>query len=396
MRVLPVVPSVLLALVAAAPTPAAPPAVPGTGTALGVVELRTQRAIRDDPKVAATVRVRGADGPGYEGRGAVELRGQSSQSFAKKSYALELRDAGGEDRAAPLLGMPADADWVLQAAHADKSLMRNVVGYEAARRTGRWAAQTRWVELRLNGRYQGVYVLMERPELDDERLDAPRGAALLELTFPFQARDKGRFLTTPVRRRPIVLDDGPRRASIRPAVRGLERALYRGGWRSRLDEAAAVDYVLVQELMRNVDAFHASTFFVQAPGRKVVLGPVWDLDLSTGNSTYRSSRATSGWWTRERDWAERLWADRGFRSRLAARWRALQREGYGRAVLAGVDRHQALLAAGAAGRNFRRWPVLSRRVFQEPVLRGSFGAEARFLRAWLARRMAWMDRATRP
>ena len=48
---------------------------------------------------------------------------------------------------------------------------------------------------------------------------------------------------------------------------------------------------------------------------------------------------------------------------------------------------------GPAGRNFRRWPILNRRVLQNPAARGSYTAETRNLRRWLVRRMTWMDRA---
>ena len=114
-----------------------------------------------------------------------------------------------------------------------------------------------------------------------------------------------------------------------------------------------------------------------------------------GNSTFGTSRFVRGWWTRDRDWAERLWRDPAFRGDLGRRWRKLRAEGLPAAVLASVDATAALLRP-AAGRNFRRWPVLNRRVYQNPAARGSFRAEVRFLRSWLSRRMAWIDRATTP
>jgi hypothetical protein len=356
--------------------------------ALPTVSLDVPRPIRDDPKVDGRMRVTG----GFRDRIGIELRGQSSQTFPKKSYAVELR---GED--AGLLGMPADDDWVLYAAYNDKTLMRNVVAYETARFTGRWAAQTRFVHLRLNGRYQGVYVLMERVELSDERVD---GDTLLEFTFPYQARRKGPHFLTPVRRRPIVWEEPDREdlsAQRARRVRGLvartERALYRSSptWRRTLDEASAVDFLLVQELFRNVDAFHASTFLVEEDGR-LSLGPVWDFDLSSGNSTSGRSRLVRGWATTSRDWSEKLWDDRAFRGDLRRRWRELQDRGLRAAVLGAIDAAQRDLR-GSTGRNFRRWPILDRRVWQNPAARGSHGAEVRYLRSWLSRRMAWMDRA---
>jgi hypothetical protein len=354
--------------------------------------------------VAARVVVAGS----YDGRAGVELRGQSSQSFAKKSYGLELRRSDGGDRRAGLLGMPADGDWVLHGPWIDKTLMRNALAYDAARLMGRWAPQTRLVELRVNGRYQGVYTLAERPELSRNRIDAAKqgvgGAYLVEWTFPYQARRKGAHFTLPRSGRPIVYED-PELADLSPAegrylrgyLRATERAIYagRGSWRRYLDEAATIDYVLVQELFRNVDAFHGSTFLVKESGRRLRFGPVWDFDLSTGNARQGTSQSTRGWWTPSKDWAGRLWRDCGYRRALTARWLELQAGGLGQEVLARLDGYAAALGAGAAGRNFRRWPTLDQRLWQSPRARGSHRAEVAFLRTWLSRRMAWMDGAAR-
>jgi CotH kinase protein len=371
---------------------------------LPVVRIDAARPISDEPKVAARLRM-----PGYAGRIGLELRGQSSQMFPKRSYAVELRTAGGRDRKVPLLGMPADGDWVLYAAYNDKTLIRNAIAYETARGMGRWAAETRFVELVVDGRYDGVYVLMERPELGEARIDVPSrgitGAYLLEFTFPYQAGRKGAHFRTPIRRRPIVYED-PERSDltarearyVRGAVGRVERTLYRGrrgAWRTVLDPGAAVDYVLLQELFRNVDAFHGSTYLTKPAGGRLVLGPVWDFDLSTGNSTYGLSRRTRGWWTARRDWAAPLHRDPTFRAALRARWRALRAGGLRERVLSAVARSAAQVRRAARG-NFARWPVLHRRVWPNPAARGSFDAEVRFLRAWLARRIAWLDRATRP
>jgi hypothetical protein len=363
---------------------------PAPAHALPTLRVDGPRAIPNEPKAAATLRM-----PGYRGRIGIERRGQSSlRLFPKQSYAIELRDARGEDRKAPLLGMPDDGDWILYGPYNDKTLMRNVVAYATARWTGRYAARTRFVELRLNGAYQGVYVLAEKLELGDDRVD---GEALLELTFPFQAQTKAPSFRTPVVRRPIVWEDPERGDLSRKRARAIagrvnaaERALYgRGGWRRHIDEAAAVDFALINELFKNQDAFHASTYMTLRDGR-IHLGPVWDFDISMGNSDYGPSRRLAGWMLEQRDWAERLYRDRRFTRRMAARWAEWRRAGLRRHVLATVHRSERALH-GAIGRNFARWPVLDRRIWPNPRARGSYRAETRFLRSWLKRRIAWID-----
>jgi hypothetical protein len=94
-----------------------------------------------------------ANGPTEAMRAGVRLHGMVSRLFPKLSYRLKLRDENGASRRRSLLGMPADADWVLQGPWLDKSLIRNdpVFAKGMARR---------WSELR-----KGV--------LRDEQIDAP-------------------------------------------------------------------------------------------------------------------------------------------------------------------------------------------------------------------------------
>jgi hypothetical protein len=221
---------------------------------------------------------------------------------------------------------------------------------------------------------------------------------LYEFTFPFQARSKDPSFRTPILRRPIVWEDPERgdltarraRALARPG-KAAERALYGpGSWRRRIDPASAVDFALLNELFKNEDGFHRSTYMALGADGRLHLGPIWDFDISMGNSDYGPSRRLRGWMLARRDWAERLYRDRTFRSAMARRWRELRAGGLRGRVLGAVEGSRRELR-GAAGRNFRRWPVLGRRIWPNPVARGSFRAEVAFLRSWLARRITWLD-----
>ena len=408
---------------AVGPAPATAADAPATAaqrlhTALPLIVIRTPRAIPDDPKIGARVRVidrrgrrlnRTSDaGNVYTGRAGIERRGHSSQMFPKKQYGIELRDSKGEGRDAALLGMPADDDWVLSAPYTDKSLMRNVVAYRTSRGNfGRYAPRTRYAEVVLNGRYRGVYALIQRLELGKGRIPAPDRSWLAELVFGYQALGERSF-TTPITRRPILFadPDDPGRAQtrrIRGAVARLERALYgrhfqdpRRGWRRHLDYRAAADYVLQQELFRNQDGFHASTYFHRAPGRRIALGPVWDFDIAAGNTTSRA-RGTRGWQLGGRPWAERLYRDRGFVRRLLLRWRQVRRAGLRRQILRGIAADTRTLRSPQR-RNFNRWRVLGRYVWPNPRkpsggYRTTWRGEVRYLRRWIGGRIRFMDRA---
>ena len=360
-------------------------------------------------KRAARMTIRDGGRTVFAGRIGIELRGQSSQRFPKQSWGLELRDRKGDNRNAALLGMPADDDWVLYAGYNDKTLMRNVLAYATARRLGGYAARTRFVEVRLDGRYHGVYVLMEKPKLHEDRIDLAEPAQLIEWTFSWQARKKGRFFRLPESGYFLLFEDPERedlgrreRAGVRASLAAAERALYgdgfrdpRTGWRAHVDARAAVDYLLVNELFKNQDAFHASTYLARGEGGRWRLGPVWDFDIAMGNSDYGPSAMLEGSMLEERAWASRLYRDPAFVDALVARWEALRARGLRRDLLRSVGAHAARLqASGAAARNFARWPVLGVRIWPNPpeaVTRTTYASEVDALRSWLVQRIAWMD-----
>lgn len=106
----------------------------------------------------------------FDGRGELNLRGNSSLRYLKRSFALKTRDDAGKSRSVSILGFPEDNDWVLYAPYPDKTLLRNALTYDLARQMGHYASRTKFVELFLNqvgGRmskrhYMGVYVLEEK------------------------------------------------------------------------------------------------------------------------------------------------------------------------------------------------------------------------------------------
>jgi hypothetical protein len=154
--------------------------------------------------------------------------------------------------------------------------------------------------------------------------------------------------------------------------------------------------MLVNELFKNQDAFHASTYLTRGAGGLWQLGPVWDFDISIGNSDYGPSARLRGSMLDDRVWARQIYSDPSFVRQLTQRWRELRRAGLRRQLLRRASGHaRRLTATGAAGRNFRRWPVLGVRLWPNPpaaVRRTTYSSEVRALRTWLKLRIGWMDR----
>jgi hypothetical protein len=364
-----------VALFFGATAPAAPAALPK-------LDVRAAKQIRDDPKVPARIKA-----GGRTVRAEIELRGSSSLMFPKKPYAFET------ERKVRLLGMPRERDWILNAAYTDPTLLRDALAHDAARRLGLASSRLRHVALRINGRYRGVYVLMERAELSRRRV---QGDALLELTerHKLDDGDESFAVAGGLAVRHVEPDDaGKSKAqAARRAVEAFQAALGGPGWRAHLDEASAVDFVLLAELLRNQEAFLSSTYLHQREDGKLAFGPVWDFDLSAGNVADQALAATDGWLLTGRVWAGALLSDAGFQAALATRWRALRASGFVEALLRTIDRRAAALRAPAA-RNHARWRTLGRPIFGNQPVYGSHAAAVLALKDWIVRRAAWMDGA---
>jgi len=152
-----------------------------TSSNLPIVVINTNGAtIPDDPKIPVGLNVynKGAgqrnyltDMPEFEGRTGIETRGSSSQSFPKKSYGFESWDASGNSIDVSFLGMPAESDWILNANYTDKSFVRNVMAYQVWQNLGHYGTRYHFVELVLNGQYQGIYIFSEKIKRDKNRLE---------------------------------------------------------------------------------------------------------------------------------------------------------------------------------------------------------------------------------
>lgn len=345
--------------------------------------------------------------------GTLEIRGRGNSTWwmPKKPYRVKLAAS------APLLGMPASRHWVLLANYADKTLMRNDAVLALGEAMGMaWTPRARFVHLTLNGRYEGLYQLAEHVRIAPDRINIPElkradttaeaitGGYQLEVdetrgeAFCFQT---GRTVMVFCANNPeTLLEPGweRHRAYITGYVRDLEGALFGPdfahpdrGYAAWLDVPSAVDWYLVNELVKNVDGnLRRSAYLVKPRGAKLAFGPLWDYDLALGNVNYDGADRVEGWHVRTAPWFTRLFQDPAFQGRVRARWRQLRADGTLDRLRQRIMFRWDDLQRGQQ-RNFTRWPILSTWVWPNRVVTGSFGGEVSAMLTWLDQRMAWMD-----
>ena len=93
-------------------------------------------------------------------------RGNSTWQGDKKPYNIKL------DKKANLFGMGKSKKWCLLANAADGTLIRNALSYDLAQTIGvDVTSDTAQVNLYVNGSYLGVYIVTEKVEIDDNRIE---------------------------------------------------------------------------------------------------------------------------------------------------------------------------------------------------------------------------------
>ncbi len=306
---------------------------------------------------------------------AVEIR-RSEPDDGEMRFDL-YTEATGYPRSVNLLGMGGEDDWILNGQYVDRVLFRNRLAFDLFQSFGgkdRYATETWFCELDLNGEYQGIYTLGEKLDRDDDRIDLKLANTPGD-SFVVKLDDEPGLHPSPISYGTWQLvwpEDDPDAATavdalltrLDEAVLGPDPADPDTGIFSIIDLDSAVDWVLINELMKNRDAYFLSVWMWRDDGGLLHFAP-WDLDLSMGYP-YTDCGAEG--------WASRRYTDDdgelrdvrfiqafaevpAFRDRLAERWGELRQDLLAEdRILALVDRYDASLAP-ALGRNLERWPI---------------------------------------
>lgn len=412
-----------------------------TSSHLPIVVINTNGAsIPDEPKIPADFGIIFTEGQEstsndpwneYAGHIGIERRGYSSQSFAKKSYGIELWDANGQDIDSTFLNFPSEEDFVLHGPYSDKTLMNNALIMKLGNALGAYAPRTRFVELVLNNDYKGVYLLMEKIKRDADRLDIaklnPEENSGDDVTggyiFKVDRRDEpgweSEYNAYNGSDKIYFAYFYPKGSEITPQqenylqnyVREFEMAMAGADGRNVLgkhflnymDLRSFVDNFLLNELSKNVDAYRLSSYFHKdktSKGGKIHAGPFWDFNLAFGNGDYCGGDDTSGWEFYQCDhggspfWWDVLIQDPTFTDALRCRWEAL------RATTLHTDSVNAVIdgfveeLGEARNRNFQRWPTLGSYVWPNPwyfVQATSHDQIVVEMKNWIAQRSEWLD-----
>lgn len=415
---------------------------------LPIIIIQTEEEIPDEPKIHGFMKVID-NGPGninhendsannYFGHIGIEIRGESSQMFPKKSYTVETRDSLGENRNVPLLGMPEENDWVLYAPYSDKSMLRNYISFFIGRQLRNYATRTRFCEVIINDDYRGVYILLEKIKKDENRVNIatlnPQDISGAELTGGYILKvDKidwdfvygiDGWTSYPDPPYPNAMnivfqyyhpkaDDMHQlqKNYIREYITGFENNLTSSefsnpytGFQKYINTTSFVDQMLLNEISKEVDKYRFSTYFYKektTDGGKLFAGPPWDFNLGYSNVDYWDEGNDYTGWLYELTephemsimfWWKRLMESNYFKNLAYTRWQYLRENEISNEILSYQIDSITHLIDDAQERNYDRWPILGEYIWPNQDWWGNdYSDEVAYFENWLFNRLEWID-----
>ncbi len=413
-----------------------------------IIATKDGESIPDEPKITADMKIiwngegnrNNLTDPGniYSGKVGIEIRGRYSATLPQKPYGFETRDSAGNNNNVPLLGMPVENDWVLTANYNDKTFLRSFLAFDIFRKMGHYATRSRYCEVVLNDDYQGIYLLGEKIKQDDNRVhiaklkpdensgDDLTGGYIFKNDY-YTSSDSWVSNYSPLNKpgsdvyfvyydpKPDVMS-ATQKKYLKDYVDAFESNLYGSdfknnstGYRAYLDVGSFVDYFILGEVARNVDAYKKSRFYFKdknSNSRLIHSGPPWDYDWAwkdiTEDCIQFDQTDGSGWaykvnecdnWPVAPSWEVRLLQDDNFANRIHDRYFELRLDVLSQSHLFNVIDSVAALIDEAQQRHYNKWKILGINVGtpeygDQPL---TYAGEIEKFKCWITRRLNWLD-----
>ena len=323
-------------------------------------------------------------------RATIKYRGASSYSkFDKKQYRIKFyKNSKENEKKVSLAGMGANSEWVLNGPYLDKTLIRNKLVYDLARELNGWAPDTRFVELFVDGEYQGVYLAVEPVTNGESRLRLAEFGLLSGETAYVVNRDRidtgteeietwgktegytynALYIRYPSKNKITE----KQKEYIKNDISEFEQVLYgenfkdkRTGYQAYIDLDNWVDYFIINEFAMNYDAGNLSTYVYKELGGKLQLA-AWDFNNGFDNYQWFHTE-TDRLYTVENSWFDKLWQDENFREHVCERYGQLRKTTLSDEHIADKIASYQEKLGDAVDRNFKVWGYS----FNEALLAGT-------------------------
>lgn len=340
-------------------------------------------------------------------------RGNSTWTLRKKPYRLKF----AEKEKFLGTGYAKAKKWTLLANAADKTLMRNAITSLMGEWMGlKFNPAARFVDVVLNGKYEGNYQISDQVEVCSHRVDITEqdevlrpgadlsGGYLLEVDG---FADGNCFYSSrqsvPVR---IHYPDenvitSAQNNYIKGVVNRFESALYTSNFQSEdsyralVDSVSLVNWYIATEISANIDGFYSVYFYKEKGDDKLYFGPLWDYDIAYANDSRKGDTSKTlmvdNGYGQTKYWMRRMWEDLWFQQLVWNRWTEIRQQGIEDYLLQKID-SLALCLEQSQHKNYEKWGI-NVRMYNEYKLFSTYDQYVSFLKNFITTRCEFLDQA---
>ena len=321
----------------------------------------------------------------------VKGRGNYSWSFDKKPLTLSL------PKKQDWLGMGEGKKWVLINNYVDKTLLRNYITFCFARDVGmNYTPDCRFVDVYLNGKYEGNYLLFEKIGISENRVSIDESDGILfEIEMPFRHEDCTDCYETPSGVHLMYSDyegAGAAYPNMDSILKKMDQSLSKGyaEYSKYIDVDSFIDWYIVNEFAKNYDSKFVTSCYCYYSNGKIYMGPVWDYDTCYGNQNTDGCMYPEGFHVSQAPWYQILLSDETFSKKLSEKWNKIYSDGTIDKFFNYIDYADKLIAT-SRNKNFERWPDCLNMTIRSENPYYTYAGELGHLKKFITERKNWLN-----
>lgn len=314
------------------------------------------------------------------------LSNSTAQLLAKNAYKLKFNNN------ISLLNDPTGQTWNLYPSNNDITFLhQQTANYMGRMSKLDYTPRSHYVEMFMNSRFFGTYLLEEIPEISSKRVDLGSNGFLLSvgadgsgLTFNTNYLENTVTVIAPT----TIAADW--QVWVKNTMLYAENALFSSnftdvsdGWQKYMDMDSFVDWYLINEIAKNKNGFKSNCMMTLQSGGKLKMGPLGDFEEAFNTS----STSSKGFVIKDTKWFTRLFQDPAFVAKVKERF------GYF------YDHQQDILSEINANAEYLKYAVVeddnrwdTYKAYKSSTVDtwAAYGNAVGVMKVWLTSRMNWL------
>ncbi|MGL4630573.1 MAG: CotH kinase family protein [Leadbetterella sp.] len=395
-----------------------------------VLKITTNSKIKDEPKTNAKLEITIGDSLLAQADIGIEIRGAISQEFDKKSYGFKINDYKNRKTQWDSIGMNTGSKWILLASASDNSFIRNTLSYSLSNQMGKYASRCKYVELEINSKFVGTYILLEKITVAPTKIklgNNPKEGFVLKIdklagdekdwgnyteknSFRSEYDEKGKLSPKSkinyIYHYPSIkkLAESDKK-NIQTQIKNFENTIANtqtNDYLNLIDLNSFVDYFILTELMQNHDGYRISTYLTKSSDGKLSMGPIWDCDLAYGpDFAFCEGMQTHNWVYKYNTycpddawlvpfWWEKLVQKPEFKTALKTRFKDLRNNVLSdQNILKTIDDFtKELHSQNLVDRNYERWSEEKK----GKTYKDRHTDHINHMKSWIKEHLEWMEK----